>query len=99
MPLCLDAHRPYNNFPVDFHILTCFTFLIHTPAMSNDDGDTEDLLAAGMAAGIASMIEEEKGEEMFHYDYNDTESGADLVVQTNDDVRFRVHSYYLKAAR
>jgi hypothetical protein len=67
--------------------------------MSNDDGDLEDRLAAGMAAGIASMIEEEKGEEMFHYDYNDTESGADLVVQTNNDVRFRVQSYYLKAAR
>jgi hypothetical protein len=67
--------------------------------MLNDDGDTEDLLAAGMAAGIASMIEEEKGEEMYHYDYNDTESGADLVVQTNNDVRFRVQSYYLKAAR
>lgn len=97
MPLCLDAHRPYNNIPIDSHILTCFTCFIHTPA--NEDGDTEDLLAAGMAAGIASMLEEEKGEEMFHYDYNDTESGADLVVQTNNDVRFRVQSYYLKAAR
>lgn len=35
----------------------------------------------------------------FHWDYDDAESGADLITQTTDGVNFRVHSYYLKANR
>ena len=35
----------------------------------------------------------------FHWAYDDADSGADLVIQTMDNVNFRVHSYYLKANR
>jgi hypothetical protein len=35
----------------------------------------------------------------FHWAYDDADSGADLVIQTTDNVNFRVHSYYLKANR
>jgi hypothetical protein len=34
----------------------------------------------------------------YHPSYKDIDSG-DLVIQTNDNILFRVYSYYLKAAR
>jgi hypothetical protein len=34
-----------------------------------------------------------------HPNYSDPEGSTDMVIQTEDNVQFKVHSYYLKAAR
>jgi hypothetical protein len=34
-----------------------------------------------------------------HPSYSDEGSGADVIIQTSDNIQFKVHSYYLKAAR
>ena len=63
--------------------------------MSNQGEEREDPIIADLLADMAALNEEAG----FHYAYNEIDSGADLVIQTNNDVRFRVHSCYLKAAR
>lgn len=53
-----------------------------------------------------SLVEPESDETekvpkpTYHHAYSDkTNPDADLVIQTNDNVLFRVHSYYLRAHR
>jgi hypothetical protein len=65
--------------------------------MSDQGGESVDTEAAGLLARTLAMEMEDV--PSFHYAYNDIDSGADLVIQTNDDVLFRVHSFYLKASR
>jgi hypothetical protein len=72
-----------------------FFFFFHHPTMSNQGEEREDPIIADLLADMAALNEEAG----FHYAYNETDSGADLVIQTNNDVRFRVHSCYLEAAR
>jgi len=63
--------------------------------MSDQGGQSVDTEAADLLASMLAM----EDVPSFHYAYNDIDSGADLVIQTNDNVLFRVHSYYLKASR
>lgn len=84
------------TLPVEaLSIFISFVYSIHHPTMSNQDGEREDPIRADLLADMAALNEEPG----FHYAYNEIDSGADLVIQTNNDVRFRVHSCYLKAAR
>ena len=50
---------------------------------------------------MADRLDKVKIDDRPYFDpgYNDAEPGADLVIQTTDRVIFRVHSYFLKAAR
>ena len=63
--------------------------------MSDQGGESVDTEAADLLARTLAM----EDVPSFHYAYNDIDSGADLVIQSNDDVLFRVHSFYLKASR
>ena len=63
--------------------------------MSDQGGESVDTEAADILARTLAM----EDVPSFHYAYNDIDSGADLVIQTIDNVLFRVQSFYLKASR
>jgi len=86
-----STHRTCENLSTP---LLAFLVLHPSAIMSTESDDT----ASQKLADSLEKVDID-AEPFFHWDYDDAESGADLVIQTMDGVNFRVHSYYLKANR